>query len=109
MSGCAKTIKALAAPCMGPGRTITGFLRSAASPVTLPLSSLIPCTRIPGFPISFIDSATRSRTPTEDPPVVKMISLSDSATLILFFILSLLSGVIPRSRGLPLISQSSQI
>ncbi len=86
MSGCANTIKAFTAPCIGPGRRITGLLRRAASPVTLPLSSFIPCTKIPGFPMSFIDSATRSRTPTEDPPVVKMISLLDREALILFFI-----------------------
>jgi hypothetical protein len=96
--GWANIMNALTAPCTGPGRIIIGLLRNAAKPVTLPRSSLIPWTIIPGSPIAFTDSATRSRSPTEDPPVVNIMSQPDRALLILDCIFFKLSGVIPNSK-----------
>ena len=67
-------MQALIAPCIGPGNIMIGFDFNIAILVTLPLSSLIPSARIPGFPIESIESAIRSLCPTEDPPIVTRIS-----------------------------------
>ena len=50
-------MKALTAPCIGPGNMIIGFDFNIAILVTLPLSSLIPYAKIPGSPIESIESA----------------------------------------------------
>jgi hypothetical protein len=61
--------KALEAACMGPGSIRIGFPFTEASPVTLPLSSRSPWTRMAGRK-SETAPTTRSRFPADVPPRV---------------------------------------